>query len=132
MVAWQPVLCRVFSQFLQQYAHYKALLQLFLLNPSHESDRLEELVMFLSQVGTCVISAVSCDIWSICKCIQDTISNSRVSANVHLHVHYLYLLIHSYSCVHVQCNTYRLHAQLHTYMYMYMRSHALAHVCIHV
>ncbi len=39
------------DQFLQQYAHYRALLRLFLLNPSHESGKLEELVMFLSQVS---------------------------------------------------------------------------------
>ena len=42
----------VVVQFVQQYQHYRALLQLFLLNPSQESKKLEELVMFLSQVRT--------------------------------------------------------------------------------
>ncbi len=37
-------------QFLQQYNHYQSLLQLFLINPSQQSSRLEELLMFLSQV----------------------------------------------------------------------------------
>ncbi len=37
-------------QFLQQYHHYQSLLQLFLINPSQQSSRLKELLMFLSQV----------------------------------------------------------------------------------
>ncbi|KAL5505317.1 hypothetical protein EMCRGX_G006730 [Ephydatia muelleri] len=41
------------DEFHLQYQHYKALLQLFLLNPSQQSEKLEELVMFISQVIHC-------------------------------------------------------------------------------
>ncbi|XP_064386639.1 protein SDA1 homolog isoform X2 [Halichondria panicea] len=41
------------DEFLQQYHHYQSLLQLFLINPSQQSSRLEELIMFLSQVCCC-------------------------------------------------------------------------------
>ena len=39
------------TQFLQQYHHYQSLLHLFLVNPSQQSEQLEKLVMFLSQVS---------------------------------------------------------------------------------
>ena len=38
-------------QFLQQYHHYQANLQLFQLKPSQESKPLQSLVMFISQVS---------------------------------------------------------------------------------
>ena len=56
-----------YTQFLQQYHHYQSLLQLFLINPSQQSERLEELVMFLSQVsmlGVCMIKNLIAEIKS--------------------------------------------------------------------
>ena len=38
-------------QFLQQYHHFQANLELFRLQPSQESKTIQDLVMFLSQVG---------------------------------------------------------------------------------
>lgn len=40
-----------YEEFQLQYHHYKALLQLFLLNPSQDSKTLQDLVMFLAQVS---------------------------------------------------------------------------------
>jgi hypothetical protein len=41
-------------QFLQQYRHYQAMLQVFRLQPDQNSKELEDLIMFLAQVCTVV------------------------------------------------------------------------------
>jgi len=41
------------EEFTQQYAHYQAQLQIFLLRPNEFSKDLGELIMFLAQVAQC-------------------------------------------------------------------------------
>jgi protein SDA1 len=41
------------DEFSLQYHHYKALMELFMLNPSSDSKDLEDLIMFLAQVSHC-------------------------------------------------------------------------------
>ena len=38
------------EEFLQQFHHYQALMKLLLINPTQELQKLQELVMFVSQV----------------------------------------------------------------------------------